>query len=226
MLAERLRQGIENCDLSLPNGKRLHITASIGVSAVSSDTDTAEAKFTNLIESADLALYEAKKQGRNRVEVDGTAKGTQQLTESGSGFGYGVGGLAQLIWSDHFRSGNQTLDCQHRKLFDDINKLFSAILSERSGDEVGAAVDALMRAMVSHFQDEERLLLAIGYPQAAEHAALHGVLIHDADELVECFRNGSLDIGALFQFLASALVAKHILSEDRDFFPYLDSASG
>lgn len=67
-LAERLRQGIENCLLRLPDGKQLHITTSIGVSAIPPDMDTAE--LSNLIEFADFALYEAKKQGRNRVVAE------------------------------------------------------------------------------------------------------------------------------------------------------------
>jgi len=67
-LAERLRQGIENRALCLPGGKQLHITASIGVSAIPAGMDTAE--FNNLIEFADFALYEAKKQGRNRVVTE------------------------------------------------------------------------------------------------------------------------------------------------------------
>jgi hemerythrin-like metal-binding protein len=100
--------------------------------------------------------------------------------------------------------------------------LLAAILSGRSGDEMGAAIDTLMRDMVRHFQDEEKLLLAVGYPGAAAHAALHVTLVDRAVEMVERFRGGSLDSGALFQFLARDFVAKHILSEDREYFPYLD----
>lgn len=67
-LAERLRQGIENCILSLPSGKQLRITTSIGVSAIPAGFDSAD--LNNLIEFADFALYEAKKQGRNRVVAE------------------------------------------------------------------------------------------------------------------------------------------------------------
>lgn len=90
-----------------------------------------------------------------------------------------------------------------------------------SGDEVGTAVDTLMRDMVRHFQDEEKLLLEVGYPDLAAHASLHAELIHSAVELVQRFRGGNLEIGVLFQFLARDVVAKHILSENRDYFSYL-----
>jgi diguanylate cyclase (GGDEF)-like protein len=65
VLAERMRNDIENLVLSLPDGKQLRITASIGVNAIPAGLDAIE--LDNLIEYADLALYEAKKQGRNRV---------------------------------------------------------------------------------------------------------------------------------------------------------------
>lgn len=187
------------------------MTASIGVAELS-----ASESLDQWVARADAAMYRAKHAGRNRVEVDTASSGVPSLAESKEA------GFAQLIWSDHFRSGNQTLDAQHRGLFDDSNNLLAAILSELSNDEVDAAVNTLMRDMASHFQDEVKILLAVGYPHAAAHAALHGEIIHSAVELVERFRGGSLNIGELFQFLARDFVAKHILSEDREFFPYLN----
>jgi diguanylate cyclase (GGDEF)-like protein len=72
VIAERLRQGIENSAPHLPGGKPLRITASIGVSAIPAGLDAIN--FDNLIEYADLALYQAKKQGRNRVVAEDMAE--------------------------------------------------------------------------------------------------------------------------------------------------------
>jgi hemerythrin-like metal-binding protein len=132
-------------------------------------------------------------------------------------------GFAQLIWDDRFSSGNRAVDFQHMGLFDDSNKLLAAMLSDRSEDEMGTAVDALMRSLIRHFQDEEKLLMTVSYPHAAAHAVSHSALIQTAVEMVERFRIGKLDIGTLFKFLAHDLVAEHMLREDREFFPYLGS---
>jgi diguanylate cyclase (GGDEF)-like protein len=61
-LAERLRKAVENHDFIF-NGQKIPITISLGVTSVSK-TDSVE----SLLERCDIALYEAKKNGRNRVE--------------------------------------------------------------------------------------------------------------------------------------------------------------
>lgn len=76
VLAERLRANIEKHVVKLANQETLTLTASIGVSAMPAGKD--EVEIDNLIEFADLALYQAKKGGRNLVMVEG-------LTSAGEG---------------------------------------------------------------------------------------------------------------------------------------------
>jgi diguanylate cyclase (GGDEF)-like protein len=63
--AERLRRAIEGEHLALPDGRTLSFTVSIGVAALTSG----DADVTQLMGHADAALYKAKRQGRNRVEI-------------------------------------------------------------------------------------------------------------------------------------------------------------
>jgi diguanylate cyclase len=62
--AERLRQKISVQQFQLPDGGMQNITLSIGVSTFNGHPD-----FSHLIETADQALYKAKRNGRNRTEV-------------------------------------------------------------------------------------------------------------------------------------------------------------
>jgi diguanylate cyclase (GGDEF)-like protein len=67
-IAERLRQGASALVLDdLAPG--LHVTLSLGVASL----EPADAALVDLIRRADLALYRAKRLGRNRVEVDAGA---------------------------------------------------------------------------------------------------------------------------------------------------------
>lgn len=64
LVAERLRKSIANAPFTdLTNCDDLNISMSVGVSTLHRSDDHAE----NLLKRADLALYDAKEQGRNRV---------------------------------------------------------------------------------------------------------------------------------------------------------------
>ena len=64
-LAQRIRLRLYECPLETASGP-VAVTASLGV-AVSSPED--DATSTALIRAADLALYRAKRAGRNRAEL-------------------------------------------------------------------------------------------------------------------------------------------------------------
>ncbi|QAA23332.1 GGDEF domain-containing protein [Sporolactobacillus terrae] len=62
-IAERLRKQIESCCLTFQDGKRFFLSASIGLAAPQLN----EKRLDLLMANSDLALYQAKRDGRNRV---------------------------------------------------------------------------------------------------------------------------------------------------------------
>ncbi|MBU0943147.1 MAG: GGDEF domain-containing protein [Proteobacteria bacterium] len=66
VLAQRLRRGVEQKEIEY-NGKLISVTISIGLAA--SDLTQLAISRAALIESGDQALYRAKQNGRNRVEL-------------------------------------------------------------------------------------------------------------------------------------------------------------
>jgi diguanylate cyclase (GGDEF)-like protein len=69
ILAERLRDSIEKSVFNI-NGEKISITISIGIrnADIKLNFDSGS-EVTKLINQADIALYNAKANGRNRVEV-------------------------------------------------------------------------------------------------------------------------------------------------------------
>jgi diguanylate cyclase (GGDEF)-like protein len=61
-LAEKIRKEIEN-DFITYEGQDIFVTTSIGISE-NKETDT---EFKNIFSRADIALYQAKNEGRNRT---------------------------------------------------------------------------------------------------------------------------------------------------------------
>jgi two-component system cell cycle response regulator len=66
MVAERVRSAVAERGFELGAGRPLGVTVSVGVALNESDADTPEM----LLKRADVALYRAKREGRNRVVFD------------------------------------------------------------------------------------------------------------------------------------------------------------
>lgn len=64
-IAQELRQAIGGRDIELPSGERLHVTASLGLACAPDHGASTQRLFA----AADSALYAAKRNGRNRVEL-------------------------------------------------------------------------------------------------------------------------------------------------------------
>ncbi|MDD2660013.1 MAG: bacteriohemerythrin [Methylococcales bacterium] len=206
ILAERLRERIAGEDF--PEVK--NITVSIGVAeCVNGET------WEQWFKRADDALYQAKVGGRDRVQL------APERNDRARGSEIASANFVQLSWHSAYECGDSLIDAQHRNLFGDANNLLTAMLSERPADEAGAVIEALIHDVVQHFQDEEAIFAAAGFPGAEEHAAIHRQLVDRAVILVARFHAGTLTIGELFQYLAHDVIAKHILGSDREYFPYL-----
>ena len=202
-LAERIRQSIAGH--AFPGIGQ--VTASLGLAE-----HLAAAPLEAWLDRADRAMYRAKDQGRNRIEVDPDRDTTRPAGD------HVEGSFLKLVWSGAYRSGHPLIDAQHQHLFQLANDLLDALLSGRPDDEVSAAITGLMAAVVQHFRDEEAILAALGFPGLAEHARRHGGLVERALDLERAFRAGTLSTGRLFQFLAHEVVATHLLKADREFF--------
>ena len=59
-----MREQLSKTPILLDKGITLHITASFGVTAINKD----DADFNAVLQRADIAMYEAKHDGRNKVK--------------------------------------------------------------------------------------------------------------------------------------------------------------
>lgn len=178
--------------------------------------------MTSLLQRADEALYQAKTTGRDRIHVAPDVLppyGAEPDDQSG------ITGVVQLVWHPSYACGNEVIDRQHRALFVHANALLAAMLDNKPVAEVSACIDVLLAEVIEHFKDEEAILAATGLTSLDEHAAKHRQLVARATELVALFNQGRLSLGELFQFLADDVVARHMLSEDRKYYPLVASLS-
>ena len=205
LLAERLRAAVQ--DLAIPhqdNSAAEWVTISLGV--VSRGVVTL-ADPDPLIELADVAMYQAKRAGRNRV-ASAAADGDRP-------------DLVRLVWREAVQSGHPAIDTQHRKLFDRANTLLSTLLEGRPKPECTQRIHELLEEIMNHFRDEEDILREARYPGVVAHTRCHTELLAKAVGLAGQFERDQLQLGELFIYLAHEVVAQHMFQEDRAFFPYL-----
>ena len=209
--AEKLRTAFAGITVAF-GSFRLQATLSIGISLYPGNGGSA----SELIRCADTALYEAKQAGRNQVRIAPGSNPAPVEAEKAC--------LVQLIWHRSYESGDAEIDEQHRALFGQVNRILVAMLADRPEDDLLKQIDRLVTAIVEHFKVEEALFAEIDYPDAASHAAGHAELVAQATDLLARCRAGDFEFGALFQFLAHDVIARHILGADRGYFPFIEAA--
>jgi len=206
LLAERLRRLIASTHFPEVGT----VTVSIGA-AECSPGDTWDQWF----QRADEALYQAKRGGRNQVQL---APDCSPHVASDVSV---VASFVQLVWDSAYECGNDLVDRGHRQLFAHANELLSAILSDHAAERIDAIVHTLIADVLDHFSAEETVFVAAGYPDAATHIAQHQALIADAHQLLDDYRSSRHGVGDVFQFLAYEVITRHMLGADPLFFPYL-----
>ena len=66
LIAEQIRHRVEKTDFTIPSGKMIHATLSIGTATLAQHSHIHDTK--SLVAAADQAVYAAKLSGRNQVK--------------------------------------------------------------------------------------------------------------------------------------------------------------
>lgn len=203
-IAEALRAAVES--EPFPFVDRLTISAGVAEHLLGEDADAWFAR-------ADAVLYAAKAGGRNCVHVDRT--GSSDLWSAS-----GREPVLRLDWQEAYECGEPTIDAEHRQLFALANALLAASVDPQASPAASlAAMDELIAHVVTHFADEEAVLERRGYTRLDVHREAHTKLRARALKLREELAAGRARLGDVVDFLVVQVVAKHLLTADRDFYP-------
>jgi hemerythrin len=120
-----------------------------------------------------------------------------------------------IKWTNALAVGHPRIDAQHQELFKRLDLLLSAMLK---GDrtEVGRLFDFLGNYVVEHFGMEEQLMKDSGYPQAAEHVALHRRFVEEYTAMRKSFdqSGGGAAITIKLQSFVGDWLKHHIAGTD------------
>ena len=124
-----------------------------------------------------------------------------------------------MAWSDHFVSGIDAVDVQHKALVEMINAAAPHLASggEEAQHTVGPLLDKLVRYAASHFKFEEDMMQSAQLLPAyfSQHLHTHQTFVDEVIQMRAQYEKGeSLSGNDLLHFLTSWLTF-HILSEDK-----------
>ncbi|WP_197084289.1 diguanylate cyclase [Desulfovibrio sp. TomC] len=210
IVANRIRTNIESSSI-YSGGHSIKSTISIGMVSFTGDNKPLGVR----LKQADMALYQAKENGRNKVEVFNdsvTSFGIHEKTRTG---------FIKLVWQQSYESGNSIIDQQHEQLFKTANELLESMLAGLPQDTCIDAIKKLCADISNHFSDEEGILKSVGYPAIENHCLIHKTLATRATQILNDYTSGATSLGSIFSFLALDVIYNHMIIEDKKFFTYV-----
>lgn len=119
-----------------------------------------------------------------------------------------------LEWSEQLEIGDPVVDSEHRYLIQLIVNLHEQYNRDNLSSSLAHVFTHLAMYVKIHFENEEKLMEAIGYPDLEEHRKLHQDLVEQAVELSEQYMDGSETITVeTINFLKKWAIS-HIIDSD------------
>jgi len=135
-----------------------------------------------------------------------------------------VYGPVRIPWHDGYKVGIETIDNQHRHLFEIADTLYSVITSgvPPTKEAVKALLDQCADYVKLHFSHEEELMDATQYPSSSGHKKAHVTFTAAVKNVIKDFTEGKdIDLVELYAFISDWLV-EHIILVDRSLGSYLN----
>lgn len=129
--------------------------------------------------------------------------------------------MALIEWDEKRHStGIETIDEQHKRLFDLLNDLHAAMAEGQAEAELGETLRELERYTEYHFGDEEAMMRDCGYAQDCsacfhDHREMHESFASEVTELRQRHEDGEYITMDVLEF-ARDWLDSHIAGDDQD----------
>lgn len=122
-------------------------------------------------------------------------------------------------FKEEFRTGIESVDLEHKKLFEIANRAYETLMDEFIPDKYDYILDILNELKdyaATHFKHEEEYMMSINYRKLFSQKAMHADFIqklseYDLNELDENQKDTIIDI---LNFLNDWLI-EHIMKSDK-----------
>lgn len=125
-------------------------------------------------------------------------------------------------WSTDYSVGIAELDEHHQRLFEILNELFTLMSDGAEDRPIIRVLDELLDYTHYHFDEEEKIMAKMGYPELEKHRQSHQQLIQQLKDFYTEAQGGM----AIFVAIKVANVGmewlkNHILTVDHKYYEYM-----
>lgn len=130
---------------------------------------------------------------------------------------------AAFQWKESYSVKVQAMDNHHKKLFELVDELCTAMSQGHGKDVAGDILQRLIDYTVHHFGAEEKLMEKYGYPELAAHRVEHKAL---TDKVLAFKKEFDANTGSITPQLLTFLqhwLKNHIQTVDQRYSGFLNS---
>ncbi|MBF0263630.1 MAG: hemerythrin family protein [Gammaproteobacteria bacterium] len=129
--------------------------------------------------------------------------------------------MSLIHWDDNLSIGVKSVDEQHKRLVEIINKLNDALVQGQANDVLGEVLSDVADYTVMHFAYEESLFEKYNYPDKDKHIQSHKDLIASVQNLQEKLQQDDFMVGVETMTFLKEWLTGHILKVDKAFSAHM-----
>lgn len=126
-------------------------------------------------------------------------------------------------WSKEYSVEIKELDAHHQRLFDILNEVFTLMSEGGASDrQILRVLEELLDYTHYHFDEEEKIMAKMGYPELSTHRMHHQQFIQKIKEFYASAQNGmAIFVATKVANIGSEWLKNHILKEDHQYTEYM-----
>lgn len=131
-----------------------------------------------------------------------------------------------LSWQNDYSIGNETIDNDHKALFQLINEFYDAFIELRKRSDLRIILIQLVQYAEEHFQREERFMEQHAYPETERHHQIHNAMYETIFELNRRLESDPLPMDREAVIFLKHWLTDHILQEDKKVQAFMAGEKG
>lgn len=120
-------------------------------------------------------------------------------------------------WDEKYSVRVQSIDNQHKELFNLLNNLLEAMKQGQAAHVLNSIILDLERYAVNHFHKEEFFFNRFNYPEKAKHIAEHQFFVQKITQLITDLNLGKITLAFELLSFMKDWIEHHILEEDKKY---------